>query len=434
MNLSHLRQSELKSFFDINKAITQADRAEPVDSFMDHIVESALSITKAKKGSIFLLEPSHAQLSVKAIRGMGDFQAPPENINLENSIFEKIVKDGRSVLLNDRAAYERLKEQLAMYPTWFDSLLIPPLACIPLRTKRECYGVMYVGDKEDGGPFTEREYTLLSVLAGEVGIAIENSNLYADLQRKIGQLEQVVQELNNTQNQLIQSEKLASIGQLASGIAHEIRNPLGIILSGLEFLSSTIAGKDSTADEAIVRMKQSISRANNIIVELLKFSRASKMELMTVDMRGLLNEVEDLLETQTRLANIYVKNIQPEEPAWVCIDITLMRQVIFNLITNAIDAMPNGGELTMSLRQETGEQGQRLVVVEVSDTGCGIPEDKLKRIFDPFFTTKEPGKGTGLGLSISHLILERHRVTINVKSQIDKGTTFTLRFPGADAP
>jgi len=267
-----------------------------------------------------------------------------------------------------------------------------------------------------------------------VGIAIENSNLYADLQRKIGQLEQVVQELNNTQNQLIQSEKLASIGQLASGIAHEIRNPLGIILSGLEFLSSTIAGKDSTADEAIVRMKQSISRANNIIVELLKFSRASKMELKTVDMRGLLNEVEDLLENQTRLANIYVKNIQPEEPAWVCIDITLMRQVIFNLITNAIDAMPNGGELTMSLRQETGEQGQRLVVVEVSDTGCGIPEDKLKRIFDPFFTTKEPGKGTGLGLSISHLILERHRVTINVKSQIDKGTTFTLRFPGADAP
>jgi signal transduction histidine kinase len=293
---------------------------------------------------------------------------------------------------------------------------------------------MYVGDREDGGPFTEREYTLLLVLAGEVGIAIENSNLYADLQSKIVQLEHVVQELNNTQNQLIQSEKLASIGQLASGIAHEIRNPLGTILSGLEFLSSTIAGKDSTADEAIGRMKQSISRANNIIVELLKFSRASKMELKTVDMRGLLDEVVDLLENQIKTANICVKKNYPGDPAWVCIDITLMRQVIFNLITNAIDAMPNGGELTMSLRRETGEQGQSEVVVEIGDTGCGIPEDKINRIFDPFFTTKEPGKGTGLGLSISHLILERHKAAISVKSLIEKGTTFTLRFSGADTP
>jgi len=242
-------------------------------------------------------------------------------------------------------------------------------------------------------------------------------------------LGQTIAQLNQTQNQLIQSEKMAAVGQLAFGIAHEIRNPLGIILGGVEFLEKNLVKKDGIKKEIVEKLKQSIDRANNIIVDLLRFSRTSKLEAQSVDICALMEDVVSLIKNQAYSKDVRIVKNYTDSALSVLADPALLRQAFFNLCINAIDSMSKGGRLTLNIYSGQGAQANKEVIIEIADTGKGIPKDILPRIFEPFFTTKEPGKGTGLGLSIVHLILERHKGAIGVESAVDKGTKFTIRLP-----
>jgi signal transduction histidine kinase len=233
------------------------------------------------------------------------------------------------------------------------------------------------------------------------------------------------------QNKLIQAEKMATMGKLASGIAHEIRNPLSIILKGVELLELELSGEGGTAKEYIEKIKCNVERANNIIVELLNFSRTSKFKQQPLNVRELLDEVVDLTRNQANLNNVTISKDLPEKKIRIKGDYNMLRQAFFNLFINAIEAMPEGGKLWIRVcRKKESKAGEKkAIVIEVEDTGKGIPGDELSKIFDPFFTTKQPGKGTGLGLSIVQLIFERHKATIKAESRQDKGTKFIIRLP-----
>lgn len=226
------------------------------------------------------------------------------------------------------------------------------------------------------------------------------------------------------ESQLIQSEKMAAIGQLAAGIAHEIRNPLGIIANALFDLSEVLDPKCPEVEEDLRIALEEMRRVQEIIDNLLEFSRESRAEWEPVDVDSLLRKTLQLM--QRSLQSGGVKVFAELGSVGSCMaNQNALRQVFLNLITNAVQAMPQGGDLRIR-SEAVGEDRIRL---EFSDTGVGIPPEHLSSIFNPFFTTKEPGQGTGLGLSVVHSVVKRYRGSIRVESEVNRGTTFTIELP-----
>jgi PAS domain S-box-containing protein len=239
------------------------------------------------------------------------------------------------------------------------------------------------------------------------------------------------------ESQLIQSEKMAAIGQLAAGIAHEIRNPLGIITNALYDLSEIVESNNPEVDEDLRIAKEEMGRVQEIINNLLEFSRESRAELEAVDINDLLRKTLQLMNKS--MQNSDVRVVTEFGPLSNCLaNQNALRQIFLNLITNAVQAMPDGGELRLRTAALPGGRIQ----IEFADTGVGIPSENLKDIFNPFFTTKAPGQGTGLGLSVVHSVVKRYQGDIRVESQLNRGTTFTIELPcpcegdayGPDAP
>jgi len=230
------------------------------------------------------------------------------------------------------------------------------------------------------------------------------------------------------EEQLQHADKMASIGLLAAGVAHEVNTPLAGISSYAQMLREQMEGADPRAHLLDKIEKQSF-RAAKIIGSLLNFSRSAGLELGPVDLNRAILDVLSLSEHQMAAAHIKVRRELAEELSLVQGNASRLQQVFFNLIQNARDAMPNGGWLTLA----TWSEGEA-VVAEVRDTGDGIQREHLQRIYDPFFTTKGLGRGTGLGLSVAYGIVQDHRGTISVESVPQRGTTFRVSLPALAAP
>src|SRR5437867_10657692 len=226
------------------------------------------------------------------------------------------------------------------------------------------------------------------------------------------------------ESQLIQSEKMAAIGQLAAGIAHELRNPLAIVMDALYDPGQITHSTNPQLLEDLRIAEEEIGRAQAIIKNLLEFSRESGAELEPVDVNEFVTRTLQLMQKYLQDNGVRVHtslgSISP------CLaNANAMRQILLNLITNAVQAMPQGGALEL----RTGVAPDNRIRLEVRDTGVGIPPEHLQDIFDPFYTTKAPGQGTGLGLSVVHSILRRYRGEIRVASEVGVGTTFTIDLP-----
>jgi signal transduction histidine kinase len=251
----------------------------------------------------------------------------------------------------------------------------------------------------------------------------EAAQLYAETVQRNTELAEINERLQTTQAQLVQSEKLASVGQLTAGIVHDVKNPLAVIKGVAEELHEEI-GLDPSTRGKLTSIRENATRASTIVTDLLKFARQSTPELHRRDIRETVRSALRLTEYLTRKGNIEVTMKLPDLPVRVTYDAQQIEQVLINLITNAVQAMPGGGKLTLSLKET--EQGVR---IDVTDTGYGIRKENLSRIFDPFFTTKPEGEGTGLGLSISFGIVSRHGGKIEVDSKVGVGTTFSVVLP-----
>jgi two-component system NtrC family sensor kinase len=232
--------------------------------------------------------------------------------------------------------------------------------------------------------------------------------------------------------QLIQSQKLAAIGELSSGIAHEINNPLAIIGQESEWVNHLLQSDElgdfkqvNDLKDSLREITRQVERCKDITHRLLNFARKMETLLQVVDVNRLIEDMTKLVERETKQHNInIVRRFQKDLPPVVS-DAPLLRQVILNLLNNAAYAIQKDGAITLTTRST--DHGQ--VEIIVTDTGSGISKDNLSKIFNPFFTTKPPGKGTGLGLSISHRIIDKLGGHISVTSELGHGTTFTIRLP-----
>lgn len=249
-------------------------------------------------------------------------------------------------------------------------------------------------------------------------------------------LELANKKLKETQEELIRTEKLASIGRFAAGVAHEVGNPLGSILGYTSLLSRGGIDKEEER-EYLKRIEKEIERINRIVRELLNYARPKKFEMKEVDVNEIVKNTLSLLSYQKSFKHIQTKlELQPVLPL-IQGDDSQISQVFMNIILNAVDAMPNGGTLKIKTDEVIAgnglnprfSNGERLIRTQISDTGIGIKQEDLKKIFDPFFTTKDPDKGTGLGLSVSLRIVESLGGVIQVESEYGKGSTFEVYFP-----
>ncbi|MDZ7270946.1 MAG: cache domain-containing protein [candidate division KSB1 bacterium] len=244
--------------------------------------------------------------------------------------------------------------------------------------------------------------------------------LTTDLERKV---QERTKELERTQEQLVQSEKLSSLGKLAAGVAHEINNPLTSIMINAHLLAEQFQGNPHT-EESLRLIIEETERCSTIVRGLLEFSRQQPPQREPTDINEVVRRTLHLCESQILMAKVKVRTSLAEDIPRVMVDRQKIIQVFTNLVLNAVDAMPEGGTLTVISRRGSEDMAE----VVFADTGCGIPKHILGRIFDPFFTTKE-GKGTGLGLSVSYGIVQAHGGTIAVESEEGSGTMVTVRLP-----
>ncbi len=257
------------------------------------------------------------------------------------------------------------------------------------------------------------------------------------LKDSLESLEKANLEIKKAQNDIIRAEKLASVGRLSAGIAHEIGNPIGIVLGYLGLLKQTTTTDDERKDY-IDRAEGEINRINLIIRQLLDFSRSSKQEVKNISIHDIIDEVTNIIKVQPLINNINVTLMLDAEKDVVCADPNQLRQVLLNLILNAADAISSGekhedGEISIKtqtvLGNDPNDSKKYLLNIQVIDNGPGVSQKNIENIFDPFFTTKEPGKGTGLGLSVCFMIVEQIGGSISVQSTEGKGTTMTVNFP-----
>lgn len=229
-------------------------------------------------------------------------------------------------------------------------------------------------------------------------------------------------ELKRSQGQLVQADKMVAVGQLAAGVAHEINNPLGIILG----FSQNLAGEGPLSESmtlAVKSIEREAMRCKRLVEDMLTFSRQGGAAHEAVDLAEMVGGVLDMVEARTRVSEVELVRELGPAPKVVAAK-NQLQQVVINLCNNAVDAMPNGGTLTI----RTGGTGA-LAAIEVQDTGTGIPEEIRGQIFNPFFTTKDVGKGTGLGLSLVYEIIQNHKGDIKVESEVGKGTKFVVTLP-----
>ncbi|MBN2014722.1 MAG: GHKL domain-containing protein [Candidatus Altiarchaeota archaeon] len=238
-------------------------------------------------------------------------------------------------------------------------------------------------------------------------------------------VEERTRQLRETRDQLIQSAKMATIGTLAGGIAHEINNPLGVILTNTQMLLAEEQEPDER--DSLELIEEGARRCRDIVVALLKYSRKPELdEHYAVNINYVIDDACALLRHQLDRENVHIRKDYCRLPV-VEGNANELQQVFTNLILNAKDAikrMRSEGEIIIKTSWEDDH-----VVVEVADNGCGIPEENFSKVFDPFFTTKDVGKGTGLGLAITYKVVEKHRGRIEVSSKLGIGTTFKIKLP-----
>ena len=241
-------------------------------------------------------------------------------------------------------------------------------------------------------------------------------------------------ELDEAQRSLVQSEKLAALGRFSSGIAHEMKNPLGIVVGGIEYLE--VQEKKANADVQMVisKIKEAALRAAQIVDDILKFAKPSTLKLEVVDPNELVKDTIALFRYGVKSRRVDIGVEYFHEVMRVEVDKNRIQQVLFNLLANAVEALDGEGAVRVSVSKLPRTKAFRAgaCVMEVADTGVGIPPENLHRLFEPFFTTKRDQKGTGLGLSIAKTILEGHNGDLRIESKVGHGTRAKVVLPLAD--
>ncbi len=397
------RLAKLERLLEVNRELAlELD----LDRLLELVVERSTEVMDADRGSLYVVDAERGEIWTRVAQGVGEIRLP-----LGKGVAGRVAQTGESMRAADAYRVPEFDQ------TWDrkHGYLTRSLLCVPLRGREgHVIGVFEVLNKRQGN-FAGEDEDLLVALGAGVAVALENAVLVDELRRANDKVSQAYE-------QLLQSEKLSMLGLLAGAVAHDIKNPLAVVLSCAELLKLRLPHKAGAMQSATLIAEQ-VERISTLVDSIQNYARHASHESSEVDLVGVLRESLILTGRLLRKANVEVDwQLAPDLPL-VWGNANRLEQVFVNLVQNAAQAMKDGGRLTIGGRPE----GDDWLLVEVSDTGGGVPTEKEDRIFEALFTTKAEGEGTGLGLAICKRIVTEHGGTIELANRQGAGATFRVR-------
>jgi signal transduction histidine kinase len=393
-----------------------------LESVLQNIAEVARKVLGAKYGAVGMLNEDGEGLSQFITVGIDEgTKSRIGPLPIGKGILGVLVREAKPLRLKDLGSDPRAHGFPAHHPSMRSFL------GVPIMSKGKIFGHLYLTEKQGADEFSKEDEALAITLAAQAAIAVENASLYEEVRRSYEQL-------SRSQDLLLRQEKLASLGRLAAGLAHEINNPLSSVAGFAEALhrraqAERLHEQEKFRDipEYLAFIQQEVARAAAIVRRLLDFARQREPSFESLNLAALIRDTVALVTRQAVVTNKRIELNLPRDLPVIQLDRHMLQQAILNLLTNALDAIEGEGEVRVSAFPATGQ-----VEILIQDTGSGIPPENLAKIFDPFFTTKEVGRGTGLGLAICQGIIEQHGGAIEVRSDgVGKGTTVVIRLPVA---
>ncbi len=380
------------------------------DTLLSQLASRLTDCFNLDRLAILLIDDSPHVLSLKAKAGIAPLD---DELALDSALPAIASQRRQSILVHELEAItgspvESRAAQVLRRNSW--------VVCVPLLGSTGLMGLLCLGQKRDLDSYSLTDLELLETLAAEAAVALDNARLYA--------------EVKSSREILRRTDRLSALGVLAAGIAHEIRNPLVSIQTFFQLAPQRLDDKEFIESFLPIAAGE-VTRIGGLIAELLSFARSPEPKFQNVFVDELVDQVLVLLEPEAKKAQAKLEHRRAPQPRSAWIDPDQIKQVIINLVLNAIHASPAGGSVSVIVRP-VDKENQRLVRVEVCDQGPGIPPEQAESVFVPFFTTK--ARGTGLGLSIAHQIVAEHGGTIRLENNLAGGTRFIVDVPAEMPP
>ena len=407
-----IEQYIFKNKYDYRKTISNLSKAMVsilnLNELCRKIITTTTDAMMVRTASIYVLDEEEG--FYKQYESMGI---------IDNTLEIRYQKDDPLFKWLERHNEIFIREELERYTNDTEALQIAARLkkmgselCIPLIAKQKLIGIINLGVKGKGDMYTHEDLDLLTTLSNQATVALENARLYEDLSRAKVQMQR--------------ADRLASLGTLTAGLAHEIRNPLVAIKTFTQLLPERF--DDSEFREHFLNVTAGeVDRISSLVTELLDFARPSQPKLNKEDLNQVVEKMLLLVDTESHKKNVQIVKDFYELLPPVVLDPEQIKQVLLNILLNAVDATPEDGTISVSTRPVKRNGSLDYVQIVISDTGKGIANEDLDKVFTPFYTTKH--EGSGLGLAISHQIIQEHQGTIEVESTKDQGTTFRINLP-----
>jgi signal transduction histidine kinase len=384
-----------------------------IETVLDNAMKWGEEFMDAEASSIYELDEGNNSLFVRVARGPKKEPVKGITVKLGEGISGYVVQTGKAMVVHDVTKEKRFSDKFDRITGFQTRSMI----CVPLMVRNQPIGAIEVINKRSGKPFNRADLELLISMAQFISIAMENAKLYEQMAEEI---HSTTQELKITQEKLIRTERLAAMGHLAQGIAHEIRNPIMTIGGFAQRIKNELS--DSKLLKYVDIIMEETGRLENLVRQIHEFLAAQSASLREEGVSSVIDEALRKIEPRADAQGVKViRNIRVEGLA-ILMDSGQILTALYNLLENAVESMPNGGTITFTAQRE----GSRLLIT-VKDTGCGIPKERLDSIYDPFVTSKT--RGAGLGLTMVHQIIMNHKGEARITSEVNKGTTASIWLP-----
>ena len=396
-----------------------------VYDLLSNVMSCCHAVVGSTASALFICDERTERLAASFYTGSEE--SPQMYVSRAGSIAGWVIENNEAILVDNVRSDPRFSSETERFPGGN----VRCVACVPITIKQQTVGAIEVINKKQGDSFSKKDLALLSTIANQVGITLENIRLLAEL-------DQSLHDLSKAQSQIIQTEKLRAIGEMASGIAHNFNN----LLMGIQGnVSLVLMDMDSTHQhyDRLKTIEKQVQGGAKLTSHLLGYARKGKYDVKPIDLNQLLKETSDAFSMTKK--NVTIHRELAKDLFAVEADPGQMEQMLLTLYVNSADAMLAGGELTLKTANVTDKDMKHklyrpkpgnYVLLTVTDTGIGMDKETMDRIFDPFFTTKEMGRGTGLGLASAYGIIKGHGGYIDVESRKEQGATFSIYLPSSE--